>query len=62
MYPILFRIGRITVYTYGLMMALSFLAAIWVISYSSKDEKEKLITFEIIPLKTYSGFSRLFSV
>lgn len=38
MYPILFSIGRITVYTYGLMMALAFLAAIWIISYSSKEE------------------------
>ncbi len=30
MFPILFQHGRLTIYTYGLLVALGFLAAIWV--------------------------------
>jgi len=32
MYPVLFRLGPITIYSYGMMMALGFLAAGWVLS------------------------------
>ena len=31
MYPILLQVGPITVYSYGVMMALGFLAAGWVV-------------------------------
>ena len=31
MYPVLFQIGPITIYSYGVMMALGFLAANWVV-------------------------------
>jgi phosphatidylglycerol:prolipoprotein diacylglycerol transferase len=32
MYPVLFRLGPLTIYSYGVMMALGFLAAGWVLS------------------------------
>ncbi|MEW6300352.1 MAG: prolipoprotein diacylglyceryl transferase [Thermodesulfobacteriota bacterium] len=32
MYPVLFRLGPVTIYSYGVMMALGFLAAGWVLS------------------------------
>jgi len=31
MYPVLLRLGPITIYSYGVMMALGFLAANWVL-------------------------------
>lgn len=32
MYPVLFRLGPLTIYSYGVMMALAFLVAGWVVS------------------------------
>ena len=32
MYPVLLNLGPVTIYSYGVMMALSFVAAGWVIS------------------------------
>jgi phosphatidylglycerol---prolipoprotein diacylglyceryl transferase len=41
MYPILLQVGPVTIYSYGVMMALGFLAANWVVSkglqYQGKD-------------------------
>jgi phosphatidylglycerol:prolipoprotein diacylglycerol transferase len=39
MIPVLFRIGPLTVYSYGVMMALGFLVADWVISYQCRERK-----------------------
>lgn len=33
MYPVLLRLGPLTIYSYGVMMALGFLAASWVLSH-----------------------------
>jgi phosphatidylglycerol---prolipoprotein diacylglyceryl transferase len=39
MIPVLFRLGPLTVYSYGVMMALGFLVADWVISYQCRERK-----------------------
>jgi phosphatidylglycerol:prolipoprotein diacylglycerol transferase len=39
MIPVLFRIGPLTVYSYGVMMALGFLVADWVVSYQCRERK-----------------------
>jgi phosphatidylglycerol---prolipoprotein diacylglyceryl transferase len=39
MIPVLFRVGPLTVYSYGVMMALGFLVADWVISYQCRERK-----------------------
>jgi phosphatidylglycerol:prolipoprotein diacylglycerol transferase len=36
MYPILFQHGRITIYTYGLFVALGFLAALWLMGREAR--------------------------
>ncbi len=38
MYPILFKIGPITIHTYGLMIALAFLLGIWLMSLRARKE------------------------
>lgn len=38
MHPILFKIGPITIHTYGLMIACAFLAGIWLMSHQGKKE------------------------
>lgn len=46
MYPILFRIGDFTLRSYGLMVALGFLAAIWMVSREAErvgENKEKIV-------------------
>lgn len=39
MIPVLFKVGPLTVYSYGVMMALGFLVADWVISYQCRERK-----------------------
>ncbi|GAB4272798.1 MAG: prolipoprotein diacylglyceryl transferase [Deferrisomatales bacterium] len=36
MHPVLFQLGRLTVYTYGLFVALGFLAALWLIGREAR--------------------------
>jgi len=38
MHPILFKIGPLTIHTYGLMIALAFLLGIWLMSHQAKKE------------------------
>ncbi|MDR0800040.1 MAG: prolipoprotein diacylglyceryl transferase [Endomicrobium sp.] len=44
MYPILFRFGNFTIYTYGFFVAAAFVAAIFYLSYLIKKSKEKIIS------------------
>ena len=44
MHPILFSFGRITVFTYGFIIALAFIVAILYLSYSLNKSKEKIFS------------------
>jgi len=51
MYPVLFRIGPLTIYSYGLMVALGFLAGIGIAIWLAK--REKIATEKILDLAVY---------
>jgi phosphatidylglycerol:prolipoprotein diacylglycerol transferase len=54
MYPILFNFRFVTIYSYGLFVALAFIVATYYSSYSIKKSKEKLISQdELCSLVTY---------
>ena len=38
MYPVLFRLGPVTIHTYGFFIALGFLIGLWVAAYYAKKE------------------------
>ncbi|MDR3256587.1 MAG: prolipoprotein diacylglyceryl transferase [Endomicrobium sp.] len=44
MHPILFSFGNLTIYTYGFLVAVAFLAASSYLSYSIKKSREKIIS------------------
>lgn len=53
MYPVLFQVGPITIYSYGFFLALAYLAATYVLWREGKKQgyqEEKLIDFSIITL------------
>ncbi|HYM19548.1 MAG TPA: prolipoprotein diacylglyceryl transferase [Candidatus Kapabacteria bacterium] len=65
MYPILFKIGLISVYSFGLMMAIAFLTANYFFAQEVKrrGENEKLVTaITIIALVGGVAGSKLFSI
>jgi len=49
-HPILLKIGSITLYTYGLFVALGFMTAIWVASWRAKSRKSGIQYQEISDL------------
>ena len=51
MHPILFKLGPITIYTYGLFIALAFLASIYLAARSAK--REGIDSQKIIDLSFY---------
>ncbi len=65
MYPILFKIGNITLYTYGLFVGLGFLTAVWYAGRQARKNKipPEIITdlFFVILLSSLAG-ARLFYV
>ncbi|MDR1942922.1 MAG: prolipoprotein diacylglyceryl transferase [Endomicrobium sp.] len=54
MYPIIFSIGKLTIFSYGLFVALAFFTAITYISNQIKKSKEKILSQdELYSLFTY---------
>ena len=65
MYPVLLRIGPLTIYSYGLMVALAFLAGIYVAVFLAKGEKigaDKILDLAVYVLISSIVGARLFYV
>src|SRR4030065_169870 len=65
MYPILFKIGPLTIHTYGVMIALGFIAAITLAIHLGRKEgiaKEKILDIGFYILLSAIIGSRLFFV